>query len=82
MNKDKSTIMHLDLETGETYDLTGAEIYELIYNCGYPWMLTSNGTIFTTTAKGVIPGLLERWYKERKELQKMAKQKMKSLKES
>lgn len=80
MNKDKSTILHLDLETGESYDLTGAEIYELIYNCGYPWMLTSNGTVFTTSSKGVIPGLLERWYKERKDLQKMAKQ-YKALKE-
>ena len=32
-----------------------------------PWMLSSNGTIFTTEHEGVIPGLLKRWYSERKD---------------
>ena len=32
-------------------------------------MLSSNGTIFTTEFEGVIPGILKRWYSERKELQ-------------
>ena len=32
-------------------------------------MLSANGTIFTTEVEGVIPGLLKRWYAERKELQ-------------
>jgi len=32
-------------------------------------MLTANGTILTTEFEGVIPGLLKRWYAERKELQ-------------
>jgi DNA polymerase elongation subunit (family B) len=32
-------------------------------------MLSSNGTIFTYEFEGVIPGLLKRWYAERKELQ-------------
>ena len=36
-------------------------------------MLSSNGTIFTTEFEGVIPGLLKRWYSERKELQGMLK---------
>ncbi len=73
MSKDKVTILHLDMENGESYDLTGAEIYDLIYHRGYPWMLTSNGTIFSNEIIGIIPGLLERWYKERKDLQKKAK---------
>ena len=33
-------------------------------------MLTSNGTILDQSKKGIIPGLLERWYAERKVLQK------------
>ena len=36
-------------------------------------MLSANGTIFTTEHEGVIPGLLKRWYSERKELQAMLK---------
>jgi len=32
-------------------------------------MLSANGTILTYEKKGIIPGLLERWYAERKELQ-------------
>ena len=73
MNKDKNTTLHLDMQNGESYEMSGAQLYDLIFNRGYPWMLTSNGTIFTTEVKGVIPGLLERWYKERKDLQKKAK---------
>ena len=34
-------------------------------------MLSANGTILTTEFDGVIPGLLKRWYAERKELQAM-----------
>jgi DNA polymerase elongation subunit (family B) len=36
-------------------------------------MLSANGTIFTTEFEGVIPGILKRWYAERKELQAMKK---------
>jgi len=32
-------------------------------------MLTANGTIVTYEKKGVVPGLLERWYAERQEMQ-------------
>jgi len=35
--------------------------------------LSANGTIFTTEFEGVIPGILKRWYSERKDLQKMLK---------
>ena len=37
-------------------------------------MLSANGTIFTYEKEGVIPGLLERWYKERKEMQAKLKE--------
>jgi hypothetical protein len=37
-------------------------------------MISGNGTIFKYDTKGVIPGLLERWYAERKVLQANAKE--------
>jgi DNA polymerase elongation subunit (family B) len=41
----------------------------MLFDSNQPWVLSANGTIFTYEKKGVIPGLLERWYAERKEMQ-------------
>ena len=32
--KDKTNMMHLDMESGEHHELTGAEMYDLVYNSG------------------------------------------------
>ena len=72
MDKDTTELMHIDFENGEAFEATGAEIYEIIFNSGQPWIISANGTIFTYEKKGIIPGLLERWYAERKILQKNA----------
>ena len=56
-------------ENGESDVMSAAEVYRLIFESNQPWMLSANGTIFTTEYDGVIPGLLKRWYAERKELQ-------------
>ena len=69
MQKDTHTLMHLDMEDGSTHEVTGAELYNLIFHSGQPWNISANGTIFRTDIQGIIPGLLERWYAERKELQ-------------
>jgi len=69
MEQRKDVSLHLDLEDGTSHVLSGAEIYKLIFDSHQPWMLSANGTIFTTEIEGVIPGLLKRWYSERKELQ-------------
>ena len=74
MNKDKDEILHLDFEDGNSYEATGAEIYEIVFNSGQPWILTANGTLFTYEKQGIVPGLLERWYSERKELQAKARE--------
>jgi DNA polymerase elongation subunit (family B) len=74
MKKDKSEVLYIDFENGDTFQATGAEIYELIFNSGEPWIITANGTIFTYEKTGIVPGLLERWYSERKEMQKKAKE--------
>ena len=62
MEKDIVEKLYLDFENGDEFEATGAEIYELIFNSGQPWIISANGTIFSYEKKGVIPGLLERWY--------------------
>jgi DNA polymerase elongation subunit (family B) len=69
MAKDRTNDIIIDWENGETSVMSGAQIYELIFDSGKPWVLSANGTIFTHEFEGIIPGLLKRWYAERKELQ-------------
>ena len=73
MEKRKDVALTVDWEDGRSDVLSGAEIYQLIFDSQMPWMLSANGTIFTTEFEGVIPGILKRWYAERKELQAMKK---------
>ena len=79
MEQRKDVALTIDWEEGKepagkpSDVLSGAEIYKLIFDSNMPWMLSSNGTIFTTEFEGVIPGILKRWYAERKELQAMLK---------
>lgn len=74
IEKDIAEVMHVDFENGDSFEATGAEIYEMVFNSGQPWLITANGTIFTYEKKGIVPGLLERWYDERKVMQKKAKE--------
>ena len=69
MEQRKDIEIHIDWETGESDSLSAAEVYRLIFESNQPWMLTANGTILTTEYEGIIPGLLKRWYAERKEMQ-------------
>ena len=74
MDKDTKTQLWIDFENGEELMATGAEIYSIIFESGQPWVISSNATIIKQDTKGIIPGLLERWYAERKVLQKNAKE--------
>jgi len=78
MNQDRAHDIIIDWENGETSVMSGAQIYELIFESNNPWMLSSNGTIFTHEKEGIIPGLLARWYKERKEMQAKLKEAIKA----
>ncbi len=78
MNQDRVNEIIVDWENGETDIMSGAQIYELIFNSGKPWMISANGTIFTHEFEGIIPGLLKRWYSERKELQAKLKEAIKA----
>jgi DNA polymerase elongation subunit (family B) len=74
MNRERGTIITVDWEDGTSQDLSAAEIWSMIFDSHTPYCLSANGTIFTYEREGVVPGLLARWYKERKELQKNLKE--------
>jgi DNA polymerase elongation subunit (family B) len=59
----------IDWEDGGVDTLSAAQAYDLIFESNQPWMLSANGTIFTYEKEGIIPGLLKRWYAERKDMQ-------------
>jgi len=70
MNQERGTMLTLDYEDGRSEDMSAAEIWKLIYDSHKPWILSANGTIFKYDQEGVIPGLLSRWYSDRKVMQK------------
>jgi DNA polymerase elongation subunit (family B) len=74
MNQERGTMITIDWERGGHDELSAAEIWRLIFDSNQPWMLSANGTIFTYEREGVIPGLLSRWYSERKQIQAKLKE--------
>jgi len=74
MNREIGTSEIVDWADGTSSEMSSAEVYDYVFHGGKPLMISGNGTIFRYDAKGVIPGLLERWYAERKELQAKAKE--------
>ena len=68
----------IDWEDGGNDTLSAAQAYNLIFESNQPWMLSANGTIFTYEKEGIIPGLLKRWYAERKEMQAKLKDSIKA----
>ena len=70
MNGEVGTEITVDWEADGSSDImSAADIWRLIFDSNKPWMLSANGTIFSYEQKAIVPGLLERWYAERKELQ-------------
>jgi DNA polymerase elongation subunit (family B) len=69
MNREVSREITIDWEDGGHDTLSAAQAYDLIFESNQPWMVSANGTIFTYEKEGIIPGLLKRWYAERKEMQ-------------
>ena len=74
MDQQIGTDITIDWENGDSDVLSAAEVYRLIYESNQPWVLSANGTIFTYEKEGIIPGLLKRWYAERKEMQTKLKE--------
>ena len=74
MNQERGTMLTLDYENGDSVEMSAAELWKLIFDSHKPYILSANGTIFRSDQEGVIPGLLTRWYTERKVIQKQAKE--------
>ena len=73
MRQDKAYEITIDWQNGDQDVLSAAEVYRLIFESNQPWIISANGTIFTYENEGIIPGLLKRWYAERKDMQKKLK---------
>jgi DNA polymerase elongation subunit (family B) len=69
MNTEVGTEITIDWQDGSESTHSAAEIWKIVFDSHQPWILTANGTILTYEKKGIIPGLLERWYSERKDMQ-------------
>ena len=78
MNREVGREITIDWEDGGTDTLSAAQIYDLIFESNQPWMVSANGTIFTYEKEGIIPGLLKRWYAERKDMQAKLKDSIKA----
>jgi DNA polymerase elongation subunit (family B) len=74
MNQERDTLITVDWERGGSDTYSAAELWQLIFDSNQQWMLSANGTIFTYSQEGVIPGLLSRWFQERKSIQKQLKE--------
>lgn len=68
------TILEFEInETKEVMNLPAKDIHDMIYN-GSEFAISANGTIFSRKRKGIIPHLLERWYSDRKKMQRKAEE--------
>ena len=69
MEQQRGTEITIDWQDGDESVHSAAEIWKIIFDSNHPWILSANGTIFTYDKEGIIPGLLKRWYAERKDMQ-------------
>ena len=69
MEQQRGTEITIDWASGEESVHSAAEIWRMVFDSNRPWMLSANGTVFTYETEAIIPGLLARWYSERKDMQ-------------
>ena len=69
MNCEPGRMITVDWEDGNSDILEAKDVWSMIFNSDQKWVMSANGTIFKTDTKGIIPGLLENWYADRKRLQ-------------
>jgi DNA polymerase elongation subunit (family B) len=74
MEQQRGTEITIDWQDGDESVHSAAEIWKMVFDSNQPWILSANGTIFTYEIEAVIPGLLKRWYAERKDMQRQAKE--------
>ena len=69
LNQERGTMLTIDYEDGREAEMSAAQIWKMIYDSNNPFILSANGTIFRSDTEGVIPGLLSKWYSDRKIMQ-------------
>jgi DNA polymerase elongation subunit (family B) len=74
MNQERGTMITVDFEDGQSVEMSAAEVWKMIFDSNKPYILSANGTIFRSDQEGVIPGLLTKWYSDRKTMQKKLKE--------
>jgi DNA polymerase elongation subunit (family B) len=74
MEQQRGTEITIDWQDGDSTVHSAAEVWKIVFDSNQPWIISANGTIFTWEREGIIPGLLKRWYAERKEMQAKLKQ--------
>ena len=70
MAQERGTEIIVDWTDGTSVRMSAAQLHDVIFESNNKWMISANGTIFTYEQEGIIPGLLKRWYAERKEMQR------------
>jgi DNA polymerase elongation subunit (family B) len=74
IDRQPGTEITIDWQDGDETVHSAAEVWKIVFDSNQPWIISANGTIFTFEREGIIPGLLKRWYAERKEMQARLKQ--------
>jgi DNA polymerase elongation subunit (family B) len=74
MDQQRGTEITIDWQDGDESVHSAAEVWKIVFDSNQPWIISANGTIFTFEKEGIIPGLLKRWYAERKDMQARLKQ--------
>jgi DNA polymerase elongation subunit (family B) len=74
MEQNRGSEITIDWQDSTSSTHSGAEIWHMIFDSNQPWIMSANGTIFTYEREAVIPGLLKRWYAERKQMQSKLKE--------
>ena len=69
MEKKPGVEITIDWEAGGSDILEASDVYKLIFQNDMPWILSANGTIFTTEREGIVPKVLASWYSARQEMQ-------------
>lgn len=76
MERKRDVVLTLDWADGGSEQVSADNVWHLIFESNMAWGISANGTIFSFENKAIVPGLLERWYAERKEYQAVLKQKI------
>jgi DNA polymerase elongation subunit (family B) len=69
MRKNRAFNCTVEWTNGTETTHTAAELYGMIFENNSKWGVSANGTIFTYEFEAIIPGLLEKWFSERKQMQ-------------